>query len=413
MATPRFTHAATLIEGPPCGTACGKVLVSGGWSTEGYISAAELFDPGTGQWSATGPMRVARGGHTATALAGGQVLVTGGSGAFPGNVLQPLDTAETFDPATGRWSYTSSMVHARGIHTATTLDGPACASASAPAYCGTVLVAGGAERMTSTFGQVDYAATGSAETYKPLPRVTSITPGTGGGGGNTTVVINGALFTADSQVTFGGVPAAGVKVPSSTEITAVSPPHRQGTAEVVVSGSGGSSISVPPNAAALFTYDNCGGAASPGQIAYPAGVYSLIAVPAGIHVPSDSLRYGWTDRNSGAYDHFDPAAQTTVSGHGYWAWFACARPFSLGAGSNQAAFPLGAYHASMVGNPSSSSPATLTGHDFAASWDPNLNGGAGGYHISGYQEPQTLAVGYGSWVFSYRDTTVSLHAPTS
>jgi len=412
MVTPRLSHAATLIEGPACGTACGKVLVSGGVfdGTGDFTPSAELFDPGTGLWSATGPMRVARGGHTATPLAGGQVLVTGGSAAYVSYTPRPLDSAETFDPATGRWAYTSIMAHRRGIHTATALDGPACASASAPAYCGTVLVAGGAE-MRNPDSTPDYTAQGSTEAYRPLPRVTNLAPGGGPASGDTPITITGALFTADSRVTFDGVPAASVKVVSSTEITAVSPAHGQGLAEVVVSGSGGSSISIPPNGAALFTYDSCGGTASAGQIAYQPGVYSLIGVPAGLHVPSDSLRYGWTDRNSGSYDHFDPTAQTTESGHGYWAWFACARPFALGTGSDHAAFALGAYHASMVGNPSSSSPATLTGHDFAATWDPGLNGGAGGYHISGYQEAQSLPVGYGSWVFSYHDTTVSLQAP--
>jgi len=64
----------------------------------------------------------------------------------------------------------------------------------------------------------------------------------------------------------------------------------------------------------------------------------------------------------------------------------------------------------MVGNPSGRAPATATGHDFAARWNPTLNGGAGGYQISPYQAPQSLAVGDGIWVFSYRDTTIQLDA---
>ena len=68
--------------------------------------------------------------------------------------------------------------------------------------------------------------------------------------------------------------------------------------------------------------------------------------------------------------------------------------------------PLGAYRASMVGNPSATSPADVTGHDFAAAWDPDANG----YRVSGYRQPHTLAVGEGSWAFSYVDTTITVSA---
>jgi hypothetical protein len=64
----------------------------------------------------------------------------------------------------------------------------------------------------------------------------------------------------------------------------------------------------------------------------------------------------------------------------------------------------------MVGNPSATSPATVSGHDFAAMWDPSLNGGAGGYRISGYRDAQQLAVGQGTWVFAYTDTTVEIRS---
>ncbi|HUP70832.1 MAG TPA: hypothetical protein VM142_13610 [Acidimicrobiales bacterium] len=69
---------------------------------------------------------------------------------------------------------------------------------------------------------------------------------------------------------------------------------------------------------------------------------------------------------------------------------------------------LGDYHASMVGNPSSSSSATVTGHDFSARWDADRNGGAGGYEISAYRAPQCLAVGEGMWAFSFVPTTLSI-----
>ena len=84
-----------------------------------------------------------------------------------------------------------------------------------------------------------------------------------------------------------------------------------------------------------------------------------------------------------------------------------AAPVQGPGGPDSAAFDLGAYHASMVGNPARSS-SSVTGHDFAARWDPSLNDGAGGYHISGYRETQTLAVGEGAWVFSFVQSQIHI-----
>ena len=95
-----------------------------------------------------------------------------------------------------------------------------------------------------------------------------------------------------------------------------------------------------------------------------------------------------------------------TGGRGYWAWFACATTVTLpsGAGaSGPITLPLGAYHASMVGNPTTT-PASVSGHDFAAVWDAQ----AGAYRMSGYRQPQSLAVGEGAWTFSYSATEVRI-----
>jgi hypothetical protein len=76
MTTARDLHTATLLPN-------GKVLVSGGTDggTNGIILAsAELFDPATGIWTVTGLMTSGRFLHTATLLPSGKLLVSGGGG---------------------------------------------------------------------------------------------------------------------------------------------------------------------------------------------------------------------------------------------------------------------------------------------------------------------------------------------
>lgn len=112
MLTARYFHTATLLPN-------GKVLVTGGYDTSQYLSSAELFDPATGTWAATGPMNSARFLHTATLLTNGKVLVTGGANQSTGNVI--LSSSELYDPTSGTWTSTSPMSTARLDHSATLL----------------------------------------------------------------------------------------------------------------------------------------------------------------------------------------------------------------------------------------------------------------------------------------------------
>jgi len=107
----------------------GKVLAVGGRSglNSGLLGSAELFDPATGLWTATGSLNDAREGQTATLLPSGKVLVAGGDQA--NSVV--LATAELYDPASGQWVRTGTMRNARSDFGATLLAD------------GKVLVAGG------------------------------------------------------------------------------------------------------------------------------------------------------------------------------------------------------------------------------------------------------------------------------
>ena len=101
-ATGRESHTATLL-------ASGKVLIAGGISGLNGLTSAELFDPATGIFSTAGNMTVARYQHSATLLPSGKVLLVGGyvPATDTGN-NDGLSSAELYDPMTGDFEATGS-----------------------------------------------------------------------------------------------------------------------------------------------------------------------------------------------------------------------------------------------------------------------------------------------------------------
>jgi len=114
MAEARDLHTSTLLPN-------GKVLVAGGRigpNADKSATSAELYDPASGTWSATGNMNDARDGQTATLLLDGRVLVAGGASRAG---MTALATAELYDPVSGTWTATGDMVAPGRGHTATLL----------------------------------------------------------------------------------------------------------------------------------------------------------------------------------------------------------------------------------------------------------------------------------------------------
>ncbi|GAA1704240.1 hypothetical protein GCM10009745_59690 [Kribbella yunnanensis] len=142
MVDQRTSHSAVQL-------ADGRVLVIGGFlATERgdgvTLSFCELYDVRTGRWTPTGSLAVPRGSHTATVLADGSVLVTGG---WPPKV--PIDwnfqeyslwSAERFEPATGLWSPDTNLPAGRAQHRAVRLKS------------GEVLLTGGTEAANVVTG---------------------------------------------------------------------------------------------------------------------------------------------------------------------------------------------------------------------------------------------------------------------
>jgi len=159
MTTRRISHTATLLED-------GAVLIAGGNLIESSRppvfktqSSAELYDPDTGTFRPTGSMMTPRSRHTATLLMDGRVLVAGGDVENPTDERAPLAlaTAELYDPIARSFASTGSMTTARATHTATLLRD------------GRVLIAGGAADWTSAEvydpGTGLFAATGDMNRF--------------------------------------------------------------------------------------------------------------------------------------------------------------------------------------------------------------------------------------------------------
>ena len=354
MTTPRGAATATLLDaaGGPCGAICGRVLVAFGNGSGSLASSpnavgaglpsAELFDPATGTWRATGSSGgTGKTQHSAVRLLDGRVLTAGGTGAIFGSpdqvsaeifnpstetwgltgilnfgrgVQPPLvrlpngkvllvggssDIGEIWSPADERWrSATSSSTTARSFPVgALLLSGPASACAT---NCGKVLIAGGA------LGGFRNGPTSSAELYTPQPAISGLTPTSANVGAS--VTITGTGLASATSVRFGAVSTTSITHdPLNTDgvLTVSVPAGLSGSVDVTVSSPGGVSAVVPVG---RFTV--------PGPPIGGGVGYRLVAADGGIFAFGDAPFYGST----GGLTLNKPIVgkAKTPSGKGYW-----------------------------------------------------------------------------------------------
>jgi hypothetical protein len=189
MSVGRLSHVAVTLED-------GKVLVAGGYnSASSTLRSAELYDPASGTFSATGSMSTERAGATATLLPDGEVLVAGGFGIDDSGATVPVASAELYDPDTGLFTATGSMYDARYNSTATLLSSGLVLIAGGTGEHGTLSEAELYDYRAHSFrpaGALNMARTGHAATLLADGRVLLA--------GGLVSTVGGALYLATAEI---------------------------------------------------------------------------------------------------------------------------------------------------------------------------------------------------------------------
>lgn len=134
-------------------------------------------------------------------------------------------------------------------------------------------------------------------------------------------------------------------------------------------------------------------------VSYPAG-WNLVAGPAGSTlVGADGSLYSFRPGDT-AYEVFDVGAPLRAC-WGYWAYFPTGG--SLAPAASQAVCSAATVSDAwvMVGNPSTTGPATVSGADQVLIYDP----------VNGYQQTTSVPVGAGAWLLGSGSALLSAPTP--
>ena len=199
----------------------GEVLLAGGddpfSSNPAFTTAAELYNPSTGQWSMTGSMTSARRYQAAVLLPSGEVLVAGGQDP----TFSSLSRAELYNPATGAWQAAASMHNSRSNAVAELLGN------------GSVLVAGGFDYSDGSF----ISSLASAEVFNPsTAEWTSTASMPGAGGSQGSLLANGDVLVVRDAFFNPGTGAWTATGPFPNNTIGPSTATLLGTGEVLMTG---------------------------------------------------------------------------------------------------------------------------------------------------------------------------------
>ena len=122
LSRPRVGHSSTLLPD-------GRVLIAGGLTyttiiiikVPAFTNTCEIYDPVKNTMTSVSGMATARCLFAAEALVDGRVLVAGGVGGSITSNGTPLAQSEIFDPKTGNWTASAALSAARGLAATTRL----------------------------------------------------------------------------------------------------------------------------------------------------------------------------------------------------------------------------------------------------------------------------------------------------
>ncbi len=184
MEAPRSSHIAVLLQD-------GRVLMAGGMVANGnLLDSAEIYDPTSGRFSSAGRMLSRRTSASAVRLRDGKVLIAGGWAAQSTHGVQA--SAELFDPRTGKFTSAGEMTS------------PRAEAASVLLPDGRVLIVGGCVG--------DYEILASAEIYDPQKGTFTPT-----GSMSTARIPYGAVLLQNGRVLVAGGTGPGREVLASAE----------------------------------------------------------------------------------------------------------------------------------------------------------------------------------------------------